>query len=71
MNTPHHPLRPPTDIDIQTIHDRLIRIETRLVKLMLHFGVNTDGNVTQKIQPREEVNMLNNLSHSPTHWSTK
>lgn len=71
MSTPHHPLRPPTDIDIQAIHDRLIRIETRLVKLMLHFGVNSDGNVTQKIQPREEVNMLNKLSHSPTHWSTK
>lgn len=69
MATQH--IRPPGDVDMQAVHDRLIRIETRLVRLMLHFGVTSEGNVTQKKQPREEVNMSSITYHSPTYRSIK
>lgn len=61
----------PRDFDSQVIHDRLVRIETRLVKLMLHFGVTSDGNITEKKQSRNEVNMNNKSFHSLNHGSTK
>lgn len=61
----------PRDFDTQAMHARLARIETRLVKLMLHFGLQVDGNITQKDPCYKEVNMSNKTFHSPTHGSPR
>jgi hypothetical protein len=40
----HNPMGPPKTPAAQTVEERLIRMETRLVRLMQHIGLDADGN---------------------------
>lgn len=41
---PAQPPTPPPAPTLQELQDRLVRMETRMVRLMAHLGLDADGN---------------------------
>lgn len=66
----HHypPQLAPQPADAEDINERLTRIETRLVKLMIHLGLHPEGHQ----QPRPSAHRaFTNRPFNNTPWTSK